>query len=94
MGLAALSATRTKTVLARLDEEGLAALAKIRAGLEEDVRQELLRQGVDGGAIAITAQAHLRYAGTDSALPIPVASLRGMRALFFFNGILPYLLRR
>ncbi|HEX5931462.1 MAG TPA: hydantoinase B/oxoprolinase family protein [Methyloceanibacter sp.] len=82
MGLAALSATRTKTVLARLDEEGLAALAKIRAGLEEEVRQELLRQGVDGGAIAITAQAHLRYAGTDSALPIPVASLRGMRALF------------
>ena len=47
-----------------------------------DVRQELERQGVDGGEIAVSAQAHLRYAGTDSALPIPLASLRGMRALF------------
>ena len=41
-----------------------------------------MRQGVDSGDIAVAAQAHLRYAGTDSALPIPLASLRGMRALF------------
>ena len=82
MGLAALGATRTQTVLGRLDEDGLAALAKMRAPLEEEVRQELMRQGVDGSDIAVSVQAHLRYAGTDSALPIPVASLRGMRALF------------
>ena len=82
MGLAALSATRTKTLLTRLDDDGLAALAALRAPLEAEVRQEFLRQGVDGSAVAVTAQAHLRYAGTDSALPIPVASLRGMRALF------------
>jgi 5-oxoprolinase (ATP-hydrolysing) len=82
MGLASLSATRTKTVLKRLDDDGLAALAAIRAPLEEEVRQELTRQGVAGGDIAVGAQAHLRYAGTDSALPIPLASLRGMRALF------------
>ena len=82
MGLAALSATRTRTVLARLDDDGLAALAAIRAPLEAEARAELLRQGVDAGALALSASAHLRYAGTDSALPIPVASLRGMRALF------------
>ncbi|HET7211170.1 MAG TPA: hydantoinase B/oxoprolinase family protein [Methyloceanibacter sp.] len=82
MGLAALSATRTKTVLARFDDDGLTALAALRATLEAEVRQELLRQGVDANAIAASASAHLRYAGTDSALPIPVASLRGMRALF------------
>jgi 5-oxoprolinase (ATP-hydrolysing) len=82
MGLAALSATRTRTVLARLDDDGLAALAAIRTPLEAEVRAELLRQGVDAGALALSANAHLRYAGTDSALPIPVASLRGMRALF------------
>jgi 5-oxoprolinase (ATP-hydrolysing) len=82
MGLAALSATRTRTVLAPLDDDGLAALAAIRTPLEAEVRAELLRQGVDTGALAVSASAHLRYAGTDSALPIPVASLRGMRALF------------
>jgi 5-oxoprolinase (ATP-hydrolysing) len=82
MGLASLSATRTKSVLKRLDDEGLAAVAKIRVPLEDEVRQELIRQGVESGAVTITAQTHLRYAGTDSALPIPRASLRGMRALF------------
>ena len=82
MGLASLSATRTRTVLKRLDEENLVTLAKIRAPLEMEVKQELMRQGVDEGAITIIAKAHLRYAGTDSALSIPLASLRGMRALF------------
>jgi 5-oxoprolinase (ATP-hydrolysing) len=82
MGLASLQATRTKSVLRRLDDEGLAALAELRAPLEEEVRQELLRQGIEGRAIAIPAQAHLRYAGTDGSLPVPVASLRNMRALF------------
>ena len=82
MGLASLSATRTRTVLKRLDEENLVTLAKIRAPLEMEVKQELVRQGVDEGGIGIIAQAHLRYAGTDSALSIPLASLRGMRALF------------
>jgi len=82
MGLASLGATRTRTVLKRLDEANLAALAKIRALLEMEVKQELTRQGVDQGGIGVMALAHLRYAGTDSALPIPLASLRGMRALF------------
>jgi 5-oxoprolinase (ATP-hydrolysing) len=82
MGLASLQATRSQSVLKRLDDEGLAALAKLRAPLEEEVTQELLRQGIGSGAITVVTQAHLRYAGTDSSLPIPVASLRSMRALF------------
>ena len=54
----------------------------MRASLENEVKQELMRQGVEPSEIVVIAQAHLRYAGTDSALPIPIASLRGMRALF------------
>jgi len=82
MGLAALSATRTRTVLKRLDDEGLAALAKIRAPLDEEAKQELTSQSIEASAITAIALAHLRYLGTDSTLPIPLASLRGMRALF------------
>ena len=82
MGLASLRATRTRAVLARFDDKGLTALAEIRAPLEAEVRDELMRQGLDREAIKVTAQAHLRYAGTDSALPVPVGSLHGMRALF------------
>ncbi|HWM30582.1 MAG TPA: hydantoinase B/oxoprolinase family protein [Methyloceanibacter sp.] len=82
MGLASLRTTRIHAVLASVDRRGLAELAKIRAPLEVEVKQELMRQGVEGGAIHVTAHAHLRYAGTDSALPIPVTSLKTMRARF------------
>ncbi len=82
MGLASLRATRTHAVLVRFDDAGLIALAKTRAPLETQVRDELVRQGVDKDAVKIVARAHLRYAGTDSSLPIPVGSLHDMRALF------------
>ena len=82
MGLASLRATRSKAVLQPFDDGGLVTLDRVRAPLEAEVRQELLRQGVEGEEIRIFANAHLRYAGTDSAIPIPVASSRGMRALF------------
>jgi len=82
MGLASLRSTRTQAVLARLDDAGLAALAEIRAPLEAEVRDELVRQGIPHGDIKVIAQAHLRYEGTDSALPIPAGSLHGMRARF------------
>jgi 5-oxoprolinase (ATP-hydrolysing) len=82
MGLAALSATRTRSVLRRFDEEGVAELARIVVPLEEEAVRDLLRQGVDRSGIDIAVQAHLRYGGTDSALPVPMASWRGMRALF------------
>ena len=82
IGLASISAMRSKAVLAPLDEDGLGALAAIRAPLEVDARQELARQGVAPNAVTVIALAHLRYAGTDLSIPIPVASLRGMQALF------------
>ena len=45
IGLASISAMRSKAVLAPLDEDGLGALAAIRAPLEVDARQELARPG-------------------------------------------------
>jgi 5-oxoprolinase (ATP-hydrolysing) len=82
MGLASLRATRTQAVLARFDDPGLVELAEIRAPLEAEVREELVRQGIAPEGITVTAQAHLRYAGTDSSLPVSVGTLQGMRALF------------
>ena len=82
MGLASLRATRTQAVLTRFDDGGLLALAEIRAPLTDEARAELVHQGIEADAVKVTAQAHLRYEGTDSSLPVPVGSLRGMRALF------------
>ena len=82
MGLASVRATRTHAVLAPLDDEGLAKLAEIRDPLDREARHELALQGIAEDAITITAQAHLRYAGTDSSLPIPVGSVAKMRGDF------------
>lgn len=82
MGLASLRAARTHAVLTPFEADGLLRLAEISAPLEADARDELVRQGVDASDVTVTAQAHLRYEGTDSSLPVPVGKLTGMRALF------------
>ncbi len=70
MGLAELKATRTRAVLRLLDAEGLAATEALAAPLADDAKAELAGQGVARGGIRISVLAHLRYLGTDSALPV------------------------
>ena len=70
IGLAALSATRTKAVLAPLDAAGLACAEAIAAPLRAEVIDELMAQGVAQDAVRLTVQLHLRQLGTDSALPV------------------------
>ena len=67
MGLASLGATRTRTVLKRLDDANLVDVAALKGSLEQEVRQELTRQGVEASAITVIAQAHLRYADAPTA---------------------------
>ena len=82
IGLADLRASRTASVLKPLDNRGLAEASALAARLEKDAKAELVAQGIAADAVRGAAHAHLRYAGTDSALQIPLASLAGMRALF------------
>ena len=72
MGLAELKATRSRAVLRLLDAEGLAAAEALAAPLAEDATEELDGQGVARDGIRISVLAHLRYLGTDSALPVPL----------------------
>jgi 5-oxoprolinase (ATP-hydrolysing) len=82
MGLAELKATRSQAVLRLLDDEGVAAGGAVTAPLAEDASRELESQGVARDGIRIVAQAHLRYLGTDSSLPVPLRSLQKMRSEF------------
>jgi 5-oxoprolinase (ATP-hydrolysing) len=82
MGLAPLSATRTQAVLAPLDAKGLAAAEHIAAPLRAEVTEELHAQGVLRDAIGIAVQLHLRYLGTDGALPVQIGSLKDARVSF------------
>jgi 5-oxoprolinase (ATP-hydrolysing) len=82
MGLADVGAIRESAVEAPLTEELLPELAQVAATLEAGARAELEREGVAGSAIRCTRRAHLRYEGTDTALPVPLGRLGDMVQAF------------
>ena len=73
MGLADLSAMRTAAVEHALDQDGIAALASAVDELSRDARRELETQGLIPEAIRTQARAHVRYAGSDTALELDAA---------------------
>jgi 5-oxoprolinase (ATP-hydrolysing) len=78
MGLADQTATRQVAVEAPLDQNADADLDARVAAMREDATAAL-----GGGAeITTTATAHLRYAGTDTALAAPFADVVAMREAF------------
>ncbi|MGR7997152.1 hydantoinase B/oxoprolinase family protein [Xanthobacter sp. ZOL 2024] len=82
MGLADIRATRQRAVEAPLDGEGLTAAASALEIAGEVVRSELMGQGVADADIAVFRRAHVRYAGTDTALIVPFGSVEEMKAAF------------
>jgi 5-oxoprolinase (ATP-hydrolysing) len=82
IGLADITAMREAAVEAPLDCALLAELDMVAGRLEADALAELQRQGVRPGAARPKRSAHLRYQGTDTALPVPLGDLAGMIASF------------
>ena len=82
MGLAPIRASREQSVEAPLSAEALAGLETLRARLDETTRAEVAAQGVEAADIAVTAWAHLRYDGTDTALSVALAEAGAMRDAF------------
>jgi 5-oxoprolinase (ATP-hydrolysing) len=78
MGLADRSVIREQAVERRLDEDAMAALEELAAQLAQAGRAALLSQGGDPGALLIRSTVHLRYEGTDAALPVEMAPLPAM----------------
>src|SRR5499427_7351727 len=95
MGLADLTAMREQAVEAPLvkgDSEGgtgrrvggglLGELDRVAAGLETDALAELAGEGADPARATRVRRAHLRYEGTDTALPVPLGTVAEMTAAF------------
>jgi 5-oxoprolinase (ATP-hydrolysing) len=70
MGLADIRATRQQAIEEPLDENVLKTIKSIGSNLDHQAVQELLQQGVSIDRIAVEGKAHLRYAGTDTSLPV------------------------
>ena len=82
MGLADIRASRQQAVIKRLEEALMPALGTLRAELAAQTEAELKAQGVTGDDCETLARAHLRYEGTDTPLPVLLASPAEMMAAF------------
>ena len=70
MGLASIRATREQAIELPFGAKALAAIKKTGALLGKAAREEVAGQGVPAGKIKIFVRAHIRYAGTDTALVV------------------------
>jgi 5-oxoprolinase (ATP-hydrolysing) len=75
MGLADIRATRQQAMEVPFDEAALAGIAEVGERLGDDARAEVVGQGVAAEDIAVHARAHIRYAGTDTAIVVDAFTL-------------------
>ncbi|WP_147137937.1 hydantoinase B/oxoprolinase family protein [Stackebrandtia albiflava] len=79
MGLADVTATREMAVEAVFDHDGLAAAADTAERLVVEARTELSDQGMPGDEAEVRLTALLKYAGTDTTVPVPITGEAEMR---------------
>jgi 5-oxoprolinase (ATP-hydrolysing) len=82
MGLADQSTIGEAAVEAPLAEGGMADLSARLHALETAGREELLAQGAEASRLSAEHRLHLRYAGTDSFLPVPFGAHRDVVEAF------------
>ncbi|WP_432704480.1 hydantoinase B/oxoprolinase family protein [Bosea vaviloviae] len=82
MGLAEIRSTRTAALDVALDGAAPAAVEALAAGLAAETRAEVSGQGVPDGDIVILTRAHVRYAGTDTAIAVAAGPTDAMKAAF------------
>src|SRR5215831_3780695 len=71
MGLADIRATRQQAIEEPLGARALAIVRRIGSRLAAETRREVAGQGVANSRIKSFVRAHVRYAGTDTALIVP-----------------------
>ncbi|HET9715466.1 MAG TPA: hydantoinase B/oxoprolinase family protein [Pseudolabrys sp.] len=82
MGLADIRATREQAIELPLGNKAVGAIARIGARLGKAVKSEVAGQGVAANKIKVHIRAHIRYAGTDTALVVPAGSGAAMKRAF------------
>ncbi|MEC4718695.1 hydantoinase B/oxoprolinase family protein [Noviherbaspirillum sp. CPCC 100848] len=78
MGLADQTAMREQALELTLAPAAMPEVEQALQALAETASGELRAQGVDAACIEVARRAHLRYAGTDSAIVVPSGSVSEM----------------
>ncbi len=82
MGLADIRATREQAIELPLGPKAHKAIARTAKRLGRIAHKEVAGQGVPAAKIKVIVRAHIRYAGTDTALVVPAGSLAAMTRAF------------
>src|SRR5262245_48009474 len=82
MGLADIRATREPAVELDFRPKALEAVSRIGAALGKETRSQVAGQGVPVKKIEVFVRAHIRYAGTDTALVVPAGTAAAMKRSF------------
>ncbi|MEU1668657.1 hydantoinase B/oxoprolinase family protein [Streptomyces sparsogenes] len=82
IGVADATAMREQAVETELSDATLPRVRETCAELETRTRAELRADGVPEETVTTSARVHLRYAGTDSALPVPLDTAGAMAEEF------------
>ena len=82
MGLADIRATRQQAIEEAFGAKSLSVLNKTAKRLSKDVSREVAGQGVPAKTVKVHVRAHIRYAGTDTALVVQAGSLAAMKSAF------------
>jgi 5-oxoprolinase (ATP-hydrolysing) len=82
IGLTTRRAIRRSTLESTLDAGGHAAAARMLAGLEQDARAELRRQGIVESGVHVRYAALVRLAGSDTSLELPWCDEDSLRSAF------------
>ncbi len=77
MGLADIRATREQAIEMPFGEDALATVVAVGSRLGAEARREVVGQGVAEADVTVEVRAHVRYAGTDTALVVPAYTLAG-----------------
>src|SRR5258708_2122095 len=75
MGLADIRATRQQAIEEAFGDSALASIERVGGRLADEARREVVEQGVAADAVETFIRAHIRCAGTDTALVVPALSV-------------------
>ncbi len=82
IGLAEVRSLREQAIEVALTEAALPAIQQTLTAIATTGKAEIQQQGIAEPQIHVLRKAHLRYAGTDSALVVDFGSVAAMRAQF------------
>src|SRR4051812_6718803 len=82
MGLADIRSVRQQAIEEAFGSKSLGLLNKIAKRLAKEVSAEVAGQGVPAKTIKGHVRAHIRYAGTDTALVVKAGTLSAMKSAF------------